>query len=62
MRHSYSVGLGPDLELQVVDVLQVAAGTREEEGGGGDVGLWEEQSLGFGGRRRLRRLDLGISA
>jgi hypothetical protein len=44
MRHSYSVGLGPDLELQVVDVLQVAAGTREKEGGGGDVGLWKEQS------------------
>jgi hypothetical protein len=44
IHHSYSVGLGPDLELQVVDVLQVAAGTREEEGGGGDVGLWEEQS------------------
>jgi hypothetical protein len=49
MRHGYSVGLGPDLELQVVDVLQVAAGTREDEGGGGHVegaesGLrWKEE-------------------
>jgi hypothetical protein len=49
MHHSYSVGVGPDLELQVVDVLQVAAGTREEEGGGGDMGgaelgfRWEEE-------------------
>jgi hypothetical protein len=32
MRHGYFVGLGPDLELQVV------AGTREEKGGSGGGG------------------------
>jgi hypothetical protein len=53
-RHCYSMGLGPDLELRVVDVLQVAAGTREEEGGNGNVG--------GGGCRCLVGCGLWISA